>query len=56
MSVLRDYQVIEIIKETRKPNRMSDQKIADIYGVTRKTVSNIRRNLTWKHIDRSSVS
>lgn len=56
MAVLRDYQVIEIIKETRKPNRMSDQKIADIYGVTRKTVSNIRRNLTWKHIDRSSVS
>lgn len=56
MSSLTEQQVIEIIKETKKPNRRKDQKIADEYGVTRKTISNIRHNLTWKHIDRNSIS
>ena len=56
MATLREWQVIEIIKETKRPNRRTDQKIADQYGVSRKTITNIRRNLTWKYIDRNSVS
>lgn len=56
MHKLTETQVIQIIKETKKPNRRSDQKIADDYGVTRKTISNIRRNITWKYIDRNNIS
>ena len=56
MASLTEEQVIEIIKETKKPNRRTDQKIANDYGVTRKTISHIRHNLTWKHIDRNSIS
>lgn len=56
MSSLTEEQVIEIIKETKKPNRRSDEKIAEEYNVTRKTISNIRRNITWKYIDRDSIS
>lgn len=56
MHKLTEEQVIDIIKETKKPNRRSDQKIADDYGVTRKTISNIRRNITWTYIDRNSIS
>ena len=56
MAVLREEQVIEIIKETKRPNRRTDQKIADQYGVSRRTITNIRKNLTWKYIDRNSVS
>ena len=52
MSKLTTEQVIEIIKETNKPNRRTDQKISEDYGVTRKTISNIRNNITWKHINR----
>ena len=52
MAKLTTEQVIEIIKETNKPNRRTDQKISEDYGVTRKTISNIRNNITWKHINR----
>ena len=52
MVKLTTEQVIEIIKETNKPNRRTDQKISEDYGVTRKTISNIRNNITWKHINR----
>lgn len=53
---LNEKQVIEIIKEIKKPNRRSDQKIANEYQVTRKTIANIRRNNTWKYLDRNSIS
>lgn len=53
MSKLTTEQVIEIIRETNLPNRRTDQKIADEYGVSRKTICNIRNNITWKHIDRN---
>lgn len=56
MSILTEKQVIEIIRETKKPNRRTDQKIADEYNVTRKTISNIRNNLTWKYINRNNIS
>ena len=56
MSHLTEEQVIEIIRETKKHNRKTDQKIADQYGVTRKTISHIRNNITWKYIDRNSIS
>lgn len=56
MHKLTEEQVIDIIKETKKLNRRSDQKIADDYGVTRKTISNIRRNITWTYIDRNNIS
>lgn len=56
MASLTEEEVIEIIKLTKKPNCPRDQKIADKYGVTRKTISNIRRNLTWTYIDRDSIS
>lgn len=56
MASLREEQVIEIIREVKKPNRRTDQKIADQYGVTRKTITNIRNNITWKYLDRNSIS
>ncbi len=56
MASLTEEQVIEIIRETKKPNRRTDQKIANEYNVSRKTISHIRNNLTWKHIDRNSIS
>ena len=56
MASLTEDQVIEIIKITKKPNRPTDQKIANRYGVTRKTITNIRRNQTWTYIDRDNIS
>lgn len=56
MSKLTEEQVIEIIRETKKHNRKSDQAIADEYNVTRKTISHIRNNITWRYIDRNKIS
>lgn len=56
MAKLTEEQVIEIIRETKKPNRRTDQAIANDYRVTRKTISHIRQNMTWKYIDRDKIS
>lgn len=56
MTSLKEEDVKEIIKLTKKPNRPTDQKIANRYGVTRKTISNIRRNITWTYLDRDNIS
>ena len=52
MPILTTEQVIEIIKLVNRPKRLTDQKIADMFGVTRKTISHIRHNITWRHINR----
>ena len=58
MSVLDESQVIDIIRETNqpKPYRRTDQAIADEYGVSRKTITNIRNGIAWTHIDRNSIT
>lgn len=52
MSKLTTNQVIEIIKRINGRKRERDSKIAKDYGVSRKTIENIRLNRTWKHIPR----
>ena len=42
---LSEKQVLDI----RKLN-ISDKKIAEIYNVSRKCISKIRKRITWKHI------
>lgn len=53
MSKLTNEDVLKIIQDTNKKNRKTDQKLAEKYGVTRKTISNIRLGLTWKHLSAS---
>lgn len=53
MSKLTTEQVIQIIHECNKIPRLSDTKIAQRYNVDRKTISHIRRGMTWKHISRN---
>jgi len=48
-SKLKEYQVIEIIK---KLHSCKDSELSKAYGVSRKTISNIRHNVTWNYIDR----
>ena len=52
MSKLTTNQVIEIIKRIDGRKKERDSKIAKDYGVSRKTIENIRLNRTWKHIPR----
>ena len=52
MAKLTNEDVIEIIKRLNSPKKERDAKIARDYGVTRKTITNIRLNRTWKHINR----
>lgn len=52
MSKLTTNQVIEIIKRINGRKKERDSKIAKDYGVSRKTIENIRLNRTWKHIPR----
>lgn len=52
MSKLTTNQVIEIIKRINGKKKERDSKIAKDYGVSRKTIENIRLNRTWKHIPR----
>lgn len=52
MAKLTNEDVIEIIKRLNDPKKERDAKIARDYGVTRKTITNIRLNRTWKHINR----
>ena len=52
MSKLTEEDVIKIIKECKYKNRRPDKLIAKDYHVSRKTISNICNNLTWKHIPR----
>lgn len=52
MAKLTNEDVIEIIKELKKPNCRTDSKIAQQYDVSRKTINNIKNNKTWRHIDR----
>ena len=56
MSRLTEEQVIKIIKMTKSKYHPSDNKIAKLFGVTRKTISHIRNNQTWTYIDRDSIS
>lgn len=51
-SKLTTNQVIEIIKRINGRKKERDSKIAKDYGVSRKTIENIRLNRTWKHIPR----
>lgn len=53
MSKLTNEQVVEIIKRINSPKKERDAKIAKDYGVSRKTITNIRLNFTWKHIPRN---
>ena len=57
MSILTEEQVKDIIKETKLPKgiRKSDQSIADAYGVSRRTIGNIRNGISWTQIDRNSI-
>lgn len=52
ISKLTTNQVIEIIKRINGKKKERDSKIAKDYGVSRKTIENIRLNRTWKHIPR----
>ena len=52
MSKLTTNQVIEIVKRINGRKKERDSKIAKDYGVSRKTIENIRLNRTWKHIPR----
>lgn len=52
MSKLTTNQAIEIIKRINGRKKERDSKIAKDYGVSRKTIENIRLNRTWKHIPR----
>lgn len=52
MSKLTTNQVIEIIKRINGKKKERNSKIAKDYGVSRKTIENIRLNRTWKHIPR----
>ena len=52
MSKLTTNQVIEIIKRINGRKKERDSKIAKDYGVSGKTIENIRLNRTWKHIPR----
>lgn len=48
LSKLREKQVLDIKKRLQKGN-MPQQKIASLYGVAQATISDIKRNKTWKH-------
>lgn len=56
MNVLKEEQVIEIIKLIKSPKHLRDQKIADMYGVSRKTINNIKNNKTWTYLNRDNIS
>lgn len=58
MSVLTEPQVIDIIRETKLPKgtRRTDQSIANDYGVDRKTIANIRNDISWTQIDRNNIN
>ena len=49
-AVLTETQVIEICEMLEQGNYVSLQKIADIYGVHKSTISNIKRRKNWTHI------
>ena len=49
-SVLREYEVLEIFDMLNK-SELSQKEIANIYGVTDMTISNIERGETWKHLN-----
>ena len=51
-SKLKKSQVLEVLKMLVYN---TDSEIAEIYGVCRKTINNIRNNKTWKAIDRGVV-